>query len=172
MPSTIRVRAGLVDLDEVGALLHLLAHDRDDLLGVVGVVGVRQHVLRGIEVIGVLVAAQNVDGVAADAQPRPGNQSLIDGVADRRVGGAGAFGPHVALGGEAGHQVSLGGQCREDRALRHGLLHRLQILRAGMQEQMHVRVDQAGHQRHVAEIDDLRTGGMVYRRADFDDTLA
>ena len=69
------VRSGLVDLGEVRAFLVLLAHHCNDLVGGVGVVGVRQHVLRGIEVVGVLVPAQNVDGVGADAQARPGNDA-------------------------------------------------------------------------------------------------
>ncbi len=109
--------------------------------------------------IGVFVAAEDVDGVAADAQPRPGNQTGIDRIANGGVGRARAFGAHVALGGEAGHQVVLGGQRRQDRALRHRFLHRLQIFRAGMQEQMDVRVDQPGHERDVAQVDDLRAGG-------------
>ena len=96
-----------------------------------------------------------LDGVAADAQARAGNQALIDGVAHGGVGGARALGTHVALGGEAGHQVVARGQRGEDGALRHRFLNGLQIFRAGMQEQVHVRVDQAGQQRGVAEIDDL-----------------
>ena len=53
---------------------------------------------------------------------------------------------------------------RDDRPLRHGFLNGLQILRAGMQEEMDVRVDQAGHQRRVAEVDHFRAGGMRHRR--------
>ena len=80
------VRAGLVDLGEVGPLLQLLAHDFDDLLGVVGAVGVRQHVLLGIEAVRVFVSTENVDGIPADAKPRPRNQALIDRVTHCGVG--------------------------------------------------------------------------------------
>ena len=52
---------------------------------------------------------------------------------------------------------------RDDRALRNRFLHGLQIFRAGMQEQMDMRVDQSRHQRAIAEVDDLRAGGMFHR---------
>ena len=41
--------------------------------------------LNGIEVDGVLVPAENIDGVAADAQPWTRNYPLIDRVAHRRI---------------------------------------------------------------------------------------
>ena len=124
-----RVVAGFVDLDEIGAFFELLANDGDEFGGVVGVGGVRENVLRGIEADGVFVAAENVDGVAADAQARAGNSPLIDGVAHGGVGGAGAFGAHVALGGEAGHQIVARGERGEDGALGDGFLDGLQDLR-------------------------------------------
>ena len=125
---------GLVDLDEIRALFVLLADDLHDLLRIVGVVGVRQDVLGGIEMIGILVAAENVDGIARDAQPRPDDEACVDGIAYRRIGGARPFGAHVALGGEARHQIVTGGAHREQGALRHGFFDGLQILIAGMQE--------------------------------------
>jgi hypothetical protein len=81
-----RVRPGLINLDEVGAFFHLLADGVDQFSGVVGIGGVREDVLRGIEMIGIFVTAQNVDRVATDAQPRAGNRSAIDGVSHRGVG--------------------------------------------------------------------------------------
>ena len=87
----------------------------------------------------------------------PGNQALIDRVADGGVGGAGAFGAHVALGGESCKQIVARGNRGENGALRHGFLHRLQIFGAGMQEKMDVRVDEAGKQSGVAEVDEART---------------
>ena len=101
----------------------------------------------------------------------PGNQPLIDGIAHGGIGRAGAFRAHVALGGEAGHQVVAGGQHGEDGALRNGFLNGLQVLRAGMQEQVHMRVDQAGQQRAIAQVDDLRAGRMGDRGAGFDDAV-
>ena len=117
--------------------------------------------LRGIEVVGIFVSAENVDGVAADAETRAGNQAVIDGVADGRVGGTGALGAHVTLGGEAGHQISLCRQRRQDGALRHRLLHGLQVFRAGVEEEMDVGVDQSGHESHIAEVDDLGSRGSA-----------
>ena len=128
--------------------------------------------LRGVEVVGILVAAQNVDGIAADAHARAGNQSLIDGVANGGIGGACALGAHVALGGEAGHEVGFGGLFGQNHAPRDRLLHGLQVLSAGMEKEMHVRVDQAGDQRGVAEVDDLRALRMLDRRADGANALA
>jgi hypothetical protein len=131
------------------------ADDLDELVGRVGVVGVGENMLRGIEAVGVFVAAEDVDGVAADAQARTGDESLIDGVADGGVGGACAFGAHVAFGGEAGEQIGLGGLLGEDGAPGNGFLYGLQVFRAGMQEEMDVGVDEAGEQGDVAEVDDL-----------------
>ena len=140
------VRAGFVDLDEVRAFFELLADHGDEFGGVVGVRGIGENVLRGIVADGVFVAAENIDGIAADAQARAGNQPVIDGVANSGVGGAGAFGAHVALGGESGHADRRARPAWPDGALRHGFFHGLQIFRAGMEEQVDVRVDQARQQ--------------------------
>ncbi len=166
------VVAGLVDLGEIRAFLLLLAHHLDELLNVVGVIGIRQHVLRGIEAVGVLVSAEDVDGIAADAHPRAGNQPGVDGVAHRGVGGACALGAHIALGGEAGHQVIFRGESRENRSLRDGLFHRLQVLRAGMKEQVNVRVNQPGHKRDVTQVDDLGARRPADFRPGLGDALA
>jgi hypothetical protein len=45
-------------------------------------------------------------------------------------------------------------------SLRHGLDHGLQIFGAGMKEEVDVGVDQARHQRGVAKVDGLRSGGV------------
>src|SRR5207302_6015530 len=66
------VGAGFINLDEVGAFLELLADGGDEFVGVVGVGGVGQDVLLGVVVERVLVPAENVDGVAADAKARAG----------------------------------------------------------------------------------------------------
>ena len=138
-----RVRSRLINLDEVRAFFELLTYDRDQFVGVVGVVGIGQNVLRWVITDGVFVSAENVDGVAAEAQPRAGDPSFIDGVAHGRVGRARAFGAHVAFGGKAGHQVVSRGQRRHDRALRDGFLNGLQIFCAGMKKEMDVGIDQA-----------------------------
>ncbi len=88
------------------------------------------------------------------------------------IGGARALGAHVALGGKAGHQVFARGDLSQDRPLRHRLLYGLQVLRAGMQEQMHMRVDQPRQQRALAEIDDLGIRRAIDVRPNRDDPLA
>ncbi len=90
----------------------------------------------------------------------PGMRPRVDGVAHGDVGAAGAFGAHVAFGGEAGHDVGFGGGRGDEGALRDGLLDGLQVLGAGVEEEVHVRVDEAGHEGGVAEVDDLRAGGV------------
>ena len=150
----------------------LLADDFDKLFGGVGVVGVGEHVLRGVVADGVFVAAEDVDGVAADAQARAGDEALVDGVANGGVGRAGAFGAHVALGGEAGQEVGLGGLLGEDGAPGNRLFDGLQVFSAGMQEEMDVGVDEAGEQSGVAEVDDLCALRMVDGCADGADAVA
>ena len=192
-----RVFARFVDLDEIGAFLQLPANGGHQFSRVVGLRGVGEHALLGIVTDGILVPAQNVDGVAADAQPRPWKQSLVDGIPHRRVSRTRAFRSHVALRrearhqivarrqdrrqgslrhgllhGESGHHIGLCRLLRQNRAPRHGFLDRLQILRAGMQEQMDVSVDQSGQQRPVAQVDDLRSRGMGHRSAGFGDASA
>ena len=80
------VGAGLVDFREVGAFLVLRADDRDELVCGVGVVGVGENVLRGIEAVGVFVAAEDINGVAADAQAGARDEALVDSVANGCVG--------------------------------------------------------------------------------------
>ena len=151
-----RVAAGLVDLDEVGAFFELLANDGDKLFGGVGVSGVREDVLLGIETVGVFVTAKDVDSVAADAQTRTGDQAGVYGVAHGAVGRAGSLRAHVALSGEAGEKIFASGLRGDDGALWDGLLDGLQIFRTGMKEEMDMRVNETGEERDVAEVDDPR----------------
>src|ERR1700728_3959000 len=67
------VSPGLVDLGEVGAFFALLAHDGDDLIGGVGVVGVGEDLLGGVEADGVFMATEDVDGITRHAHARAGN---------------------------------------------------------------------------------------------------
>ena len=133
----------------------LCADDLDQLVGGVGVVGVGQHVLGGVVADGVFVAAQDADGVAADAHSRPGDEPCVDGVADRRVCRASALGAHIALGGEAGHQIRFGGLFSQNRAPGNRLFDRLQVLGPGVEKEVHMGVDKAGKQRGVTQVNDL-----------------
>src|SRR6185437_4012135 len=126
-----RVRARFINFYEIRAFLELLAYDGDELGSVIRESGVGKDVLFGVEAVGIFVAAEDVDGIPADTQARAGNFAVIDGVADGRVGGAGSFRAHVALGGETSHQVIAGGEGRDYRALGDGLLDGLQVFGAG-----------------------------------------
>src|SRR5439155_1703087 len=66
---TNRIRTSTVNLDEIGALLELLALCLDELICTVRVSGVRQQVLLGVVADGVFVPAQNLDGIPVDSQP-------------------------------------------------------------------------------------------------------
>jgi len=127
--------------DEVGPFLELLADNGHQFGSAIRVRGVREDVLFRIVVDSVFVAADNADRVAADAQTRPGNEPLVDGVADGCVGGASPFRAHVTLGGEAGEQIVARSECSSDSALRNRFLDGLQVFRTGMQEQVHMRVN-------------------------------
>jgi hypothetical protein len=120
--------------------------------------------LRRVVVEGVFVAAENVDGVSADAQARSGEQTVVDSVAHGRIRRTGPFCTEIALGGKTSHQIIASGNQGRDRALRHRLLNGLQVLSARMQEKVDVRVDQAGQERCVAEVDNLRSGRTLYGR--------
>ena len=137
----------------------MLANYGDEFRGVVRVGGVGKNVLLGVVADGVFVTAENIDGVAADAQARAGNLTAIDGVAHGGVGRAGAFGAHVAFGGESGEQIVAGGDGGRDGALRNGFCDCLQILGAGVEEEMDVRVNQAGEKSGVAKINNFGVGG-------------
>ena len=151
---------GLIDLDEIGALFELFANRGHDFGGIVGIGGIRQHVLRRVEMIGVFMSAENVDGVPADAQARSGHEALIDCVAHRSVGRSRAFGAHVALRREACHEVGPGCENGENRPLRDGLFHRLQVFGSRMQKQVHVGINQSWEQGAVTQIDGFRARGV------------
>ena len=166
------ILAGLVDLGKVRAFLVLLSHDFHKLLSGVGVVGIGKHMLGGVVADGVLVAAENVDGVAAHAQPGAENESLVDGVADGGIGRTGALCSHIALGGEPGHQVCPGGLDGENCSPGHRLDHGLQVLGPGMQKEVNVGVNQPGEEGYIAQVDDLGALRTIYRSADGADAFA
>lgn len=165
------VWARFVDFHEIGTFFDLLAYGGHELVSIIGVSGVGEDTLGGIEMDGVFVAAKNVDGIAADAHARAGNFAAIDGVADGGVRGAGTFRAHVALGGKSGHQVVASGERGGDGALGDGFFDGLQIFGARMQEKMDMGVDETGHESGVAEIEDFGGWRMLDRRTDFGDPV-
>ncbi len=172
LPCFERVFAGLVDFGKVRAFLSLRAHGDDDALGGVGVVGVGEDVLCGVVDVGVLVPAQDIDGHSAHAHAWARDHAGVYGVADGGVGRASAFGAHIAFGGEAGDEVGRGGAGGDEGALWNALLDGLKVFGARVEEEVHVRVDQSGHEGAVAGIDDLGSGGMGHVLGDLGDAIA
>ena len=119
------VRPGFIHFNEVRSFLMLLPDRGNNFIRVVGIGRVGQDLLCGIEVIGVFMAAEYIDRISRDAQSRTLDQTFVDRVAHRAVGGTRALGTHVPFGGKTRHQVIFGCQNREDGPLRHGLLDRL-----------------------------------------------
>ena len=167
-----RVSAGLVNFDEIRAFLELFSDDGNEFAGIIGVGGVREHVLLRVVADGILVSAENVDGVTADAQPRTGNLILIDSVADGGVRGAGALGSHVALSGESSEKVVARSEGGHDGALRNRFLDGLQIFGAGVKEEVNVSIDQPGKKGSVAEVDDFGAGRARDFGGNFDNGVA
>ncbi len=159
VPTHEGILSGLVNLDEVRTFLDLFADDGDELRGVIGVSRVGKHVLLWVVADGVFVPTENVDGIAAGAQARSGNLAPIDGVADGCVCGACAFGAHVALSSESRHKVVASGEGGRDGALGNRFLDGLKVFRAGVKEEMDVRVDKAGEKSGVTKVNDFGAGG-------------
>ncbi len=147
------VRAGLIDLGKVRALFMLLAQDFDQLFGGVGIVGIGEHVLRRIVAVGVFVSSEDVDRVAADTQARSRDNPPIDGVAYRCVGGACSLRAHIALGGEARHQVGLCRLLGKNHSPWYRFFDRLQIFGTRMQKEVNMRVDQTRCQCRITKVD-------------------
>lgn len=152
------VATALVDFGEVGALLVLFAHGGDDLVRGVGAVGVGEEMFFGVKSGKVLMTAVNVDGIAADAHPRAGDEAAIDGIADGDIGAARAFGAHVALRSEAGKEVGFGSRCGAQNPLRDGFLNSLVGLVSGMEEEVCMGIDETRHEGGLAEVEDLGVG--------------
>jgi len=142
--------ARFINLREIGSFFELLAHHFNELLCIIRKVGVRQNVLRWVVADSVFVAAENVNGVSADSEPRSRNFSVIDGIAYSSVSLPRAFRPHVALGSESSHQIVAGRQYCHDGALGHRFLHGLQVFRSRMKKEMDMRVDQTRQQSAIA----------------------
>src|SRR5579872_3877382 len=75
-----RIRAGFINFRKTRSLFALLAHYFNQLFSVIGKVGIWKDVLRRVKTDGVFMAAENVDGIAADPQSRPRNFPLINGI--------------------------------------------------------------------------------------------
>ncbi len=148
----------------VGAFAQFVARDPAHLLGAVGDavhehegVGVAIDVVAPIGAAAVVAVAAGLrDARPADEQPRAGDETLCDGVANADIAAAG-----VANGGKTAveHRLDPGHGARRHLRQRHGL-----VLRGGEadREDMHMRVDQPREQGASFEIDHI--GGDVLDR--------
>ena len=126
-----------------------------------------------VVVDGILMAAQDIDCVAADTQPRSGYESLDRWHPAQRCRLTPA--PSVPISRSAVKPA-----IRSSRAARTARMVRCgtdssTVCRSsapGMQEQMNMRINQARQQRVVAEIDQLGAGRMLYAAAHRHDAIA
>ena len=105
--------------------------------------------------------AGGAEGVDGNEHARAGNLAGGDGVAQADIDEI--AGPHIAHSGKTRHQGPAHDIDGIESALRDVLLEVVQFLHAVIAlvrvSEVRVRVDQAGEQRGVAEIDGLGAGG-------------
>src|SRR5664279_231218 len=157
-----------VDLDPVGALSDLAAHRMDDPINTIRLLGALRNIPARVEALRA-VRARRDDRARHDEHARAGNYSLLDGLLEPDVGVARALGTQIANGGEAGeqrvaHVVRRARDAKGERLVEHLIVPRCLVV--GMQEDVRVRIDEAGKQRGSRKIDARRVGRRVDRCGD------
>ena len=109
----------------------------------------------GLEALGAVGAAGD-DRLGRDEQARAGDDALVDRLLEPDVGEARALGAEVALGGEAGLERSLGlddgaGGAQRERLVQHLIVP--QRLVVGVEEEVRMALDHAGHQGGAGQVD-------------------
>src|SRR6185312_4862348 len=162
--------SGGADLNQVGAIFDDLAHLVLHGFHAVGYAIVLAVVVVGQQVV-VAVAAGDAEGRTADQHAGAGHVAGVDGVTQGYVGVA--RGPHVAHGGETRFQRDAGIAGAHERRTGHRNAQRRVAEVVGIHGEVGVRVNQAGHDGEVRQLDADRTrwhaglGG----RADADNAL-
>ena len=139
----------------------LVAHRADGLVDPGDFLRALGHGDAGLEALGAVGAARD-DRPGRDQQARAGDDALVDRLLEADVGEAGAFGAEVALGGEAGIERPLGLDDRAGGAQRERLVQHLivpQGLVVGVEEEVRMALDHAGHQGRAGQVDDPGAGG-------------
>ena len=100
----------------------------------------------------------------ADKESRAGNVALFDGLLDADVAVARAFGFNIAQGGEPLLQGAARGDCGPRRAQSQGSMKNIGVVSAlvrvfSLQKDVGVRIDEAGQNGFLGEIDDVGAGG-------------
>jgi hypothetical protein len=167
---------GHVDLEPIGAVIELLAGRLARLDRTVDQLRPFRHFdLRSVTLE--VVAAGGGDGACDHEHSRSRDASLIDGHLDSDVAIPGTLGLHVAEGGEALLQrASYGHRCARG-AIGDGIFQQLNVVAPlgrifALQKDVGVRVDHAGKNGHVRQIDHPRTGGCGDIAADALDAIA
>ena len=151
-----------VELDPIGAVTDLVAHDAGQAVDAVGLFGALRHApLEGEALRG--VAAGGDDGAGGGEHSRTGDDALIDGLLEFDIGVGGAFGAEIADGGEAGHQrgaqvIDGAGGAQGEAFVRDLIVPRRFVV--GVEQDVGVAFDQAGEQGGAGEVDDLGVGGV------------
>ena len=158
-----------VEFDDVGAGRDLVADGADGFVDTRNFLRALRDGNAGLEALGSVSAARD-DRLGRNQQARTGDDALVDRLLETDVGEARAFGAEVALGGEAGIERALGlddgaGGAQRERLVQHLIVP--QGLIVGMQEQVRMALDHAGHEGRARKVDrssagrrgEVRTGG-------------
>ena len=167
--------AGGAGLDHVGAVFDVVAHGQAGLVravdDAVGDAGFAAEDVGREAGGGVAVPAGGADGVDGDQHARAGNLAGGDGVAQADIDEIARS--HIADRREAGHQGAAHDIDGIQRALRDVFLEGVQFLDAVVAlvwvGEVRVRIDEAGQEGGVAEIDGFGAGGNRRLGADGDD---
>ena len=146
-----------IELDPVGAVLHLLADGFSDGVGAVHDLHAFRQVLQLPGVAEQRVRAGRRERARGDEHPRPGDHTAGDGRLDIDVGVHRALGLQVADGGEAVHHGGAHRGGGAQGAVRDALLEELLVVVGrgdiALEEDVGMGVDQAGEEPGLAEID-------------------
>ncbi len=169
-----------VDLDPVGPAADLVAHDPDQRIDPVGLLGALRDVPLGGEALG-RVAARRHDRPGHDQHPRTRHDPLFDGLLDPHVGVSRPLRAQVADRREAGEERAPQVVGRATDPQGQGLLQDLvvpQRLIIRVEQHVRMQVDEARQERPARQLDraspvgrlDLagRTGGLDPIAADDD----
>ena len=150
--------AGRASLDHIGAVLDLITHGGANLFRAVGdpVDRTKLHDA-GAKTIFVAVSAGDSNCMTSSFDARPGRPAFVDGFAQGHVveASGSADVPHA---GEAGHQSVARIAHAQDPRERFIVFDRGHVafgIAEHAPDQVRVRIDESGQQRHVAKIDDL-----------------
>ena len=178
IPLLVHPRAvGHVDLDPVGAALELLARRLARLDGPVDELGAAGQVHELRRVSFERISAGGGDGTGRREDPRPRDVAAIHRLLDADVAVARALGLHVSDGGEALLERAAGRDRGASGAKRDPVEEKLAVVAAlarllTLQEEMGMRVDEAGQERRIAEVDDLGPLGSAPARAHRGDAVS